>query len=233
MPISYPLIFSHRWASLIGLVAFLSACEAPGTPNIAAVDAPVAASFPGCHFVDPDRPPSAFITDFYLTTYGSAYSEGATAGALSTLPTASGFARPVRLVAPKPFRVGDAQLVPTGGRAPPFCMVLPSDPSRARSAANAARVALNRYGYSSSAINGGFQTIWHAGTHQNANWLDRYTITVAPADQGQSVAMVTRDIYIERLGPNTYVSDGDIFFEATSVGNNEAWILAYMRRQLP
>lgn len=213
-------------------LSFVGACVAPGTPVSVAVPSAISSIFPECRFVSPSSSLGDFITSFYLTTYGSAYSEGATAGANIEFEAASDFSAPLRSLAIKPFVIQNEQLVPTGTTAPPFCMIQPISSLQAQRALSSARAALVGYGYRASAVSGGFRTSWKRGSHASANWFDRYTIVVAPAPVGQSVAMVRREVYIQRAGFAGSFDESGYFYEATSVGANETWLLNHMQEIL-
>lgn len=214
-------------AALLLVLGPLGGCVAPGAPQAVSVPSNIAAAFPDCRFVDPQSSGGEFITSYYLTTYGSAFAEGATAGGNSGLQSASDFAAPLRSLASRPFILSGENLVPTGASAPPICMLYSS--SGTSKAISAARSTLRAYGYGTSSVPNGLRTSWRRGAHESANWFDRYTIVVAPIGSGQSVAMVRREVYIQRAGFAARFDEDGSFYEATSVGANETWLLAYMR----
>lgn len=210
-------------------LAFLVGCVAPGTPRGVQVPAEVSRKIPGCTFIAQDTPRGEFVSDYYLTTYGSSLAEGASAGANSELQSASDFAAPLRSLATRPFEISGEQLLPNGSSAPPLCMTFSRNLQTIREAVAVARGSLSRLGYESSSVGAGFRTSWRRGGHSSANWFDRYTVVAVPTGQGQVVVAVRREVYIQRAGFAARFDDSSLFHEATSVGANEAWVLASIR----
>lgn len=210
----------------------LTACGSVLTQYQGEVPAAARAAFPSCRFIDASRTPRHFITEAYMTDAGSALAEGATAGAFEGFSSASDLADPMRSLTPRSFHVGSSRLVETPNISAPVCAILPGSVGASRRAASAIMSELASAGYRTSAYGDGLQTDWRRREHRAARWLDRITFSFRALGQAGTVVSIQRDVYIQRRESWNQVGDGTLYFEGSSDGGNEAFLLGEIRRRL-
>lgn len=208
-------------------LAVLGSCAAPGAPPTVTRSQAGVDYINFCTNVSPTaRPPREFTTTSYLTTWGSAYSEGAIAGAREALSEDPGIGRKILEGMVPPQRVGAATLIPRRTPLDPFCMLIDAPQSDVVSATSAVLSSLRKYGYSAKQLSWNptvYETEFVSNSHRAAKWLDRYIAIVEPWSENRSAVLVQRDVFISR--------QESPYIQAVSVGGNETWILAQINIQ--
>ena len=201
----------------------ISGCSGPGAPLLRFTtldgDGP---QIPNCKNVSNKHKVDEYITGFYLSTWGSAFIEGAREGMSEGFEQAMGEVNIAKRVAWRAARSklagqlleGDDRLLFTPAA---FCRAYtaPQD-SVAQIVSeillelgNAIRIDDRQAGY--------FETEFIDRSHQAARWRDRYIIGLTNDAPERTVVRVARVLFISR--------GGGPYGEAISVGHNESWIL--------
>jgi hypothetical protein len=202
---------------------------------------------PNCQNVSASKRVDKYITDYYLTTWGSASVEGATEGYKQEEPNmmaslaslASGNNTPSDHAVPK-YRHGV-----TSNKAPltttPFCRKYSANFAHVADAVSKVLPQLGNKILLSNKSKGQFETDYmtrsHGQWHLSAEakrkpkslvaspiWKDKYTILVSPQSQTVTELWVLRSVYINR--------SGEAFNQGVSVGHNEAWIMSKVAESL-
>ena len=206
----------NRLGVILLVATFVTACTAPGTPVLrtSSLDSE-GALIPGCKNVSKRIRVDQYITEFYLSTYGSAWLEGTMAGFRQGV--SEGLRDTVRtgglLSGMNPPDANRPNALPFSLE--PFCMGFRSP---APAVSHAVASILPRLGNRillSDEANGVFETDFVERHHRAARWRDKFVISVEEVS-GQTVVKVLRILYISRGGP---------FNQAISVGHNESWVL--------
>ena len=207
-------------------VLILASCgTGPGAPPEVPANSREHFVLPGCRNVQPQARSTKFITDFYLTTWGSALGEGATVGVregVGTRPYGAGAL--IAAVLPKSTRLGGDELVPRRGAAEEFCILIKAPEGRVKRAQMAAFRELQKLGYSFVSVSSGagyIQTRFKKSGHRAALWYDRYSASTYPIDSTTTAVFVLREVFISRSGAP--------YVQGRSVGANEASILTRIR----
>lgn len=199
----------------------LCSCAAPAQPPMAEKYSVASPRLPDCQNIDPNAHSDTFITDFYLTTWTSAFQEGALAGlhdGLGSTPKGVGAIAMAALEDSVILNGNELILQPTSPV--PFCMVLQSSGSSVSIALERVYIELEGLGYRvipSEEILGVFQTDFKYNEHQSAKWYDRFISTVSNIGDTRSAIYVLREVFISRSQSK--------FIQAYSVGANEEWIM--------
>ncbi len=211
-----------RSFGLIASFGVLMSCAAPGTPGL--LPAGSNGSVPFCQTISSDTPRTAFVQEFYLTTWGSAYREGAAAGVRDGLNDGSALGAVVlgQLRAPSKYKGQDIFAIRYD--ADPFCMAFSAPFAKVDAATSRAFSELRRIGFRTTR-NGGevpsYETTFKEGAHRSADWLERFVAAVERLPDGRTVVVLSRGIYIKR--------DDSGYYQGNSVGQNEAAILTRIR----
>ena len=209
----------------VSLVMLLGCGPAPGTPLMMSKTAEPDLLLPACQNVDPTSKSSDFISNFYLTTYDSAFSEGAEVGlreGLGRRPT--GVSALLAAALQEPISVDGQQLITKKDPLEPFCMIIHAPISRVQEALPVVYSDLKNYGYTYSLPDPQyeiFQTAFKPNGHRAAKWYDRLSTSADALDPNRTGVYVLREVFISR-SESPYV-------QATSVGANEAWLLTRIR----
>lgn len=210
-----------RWL-LPCLIAVLSGCgTGPGAPLVrsdaADGEGPL---LRGCQNLARADTTRDFITEYYLTTWGSASREGAAAGFEAGLATPGGTGMQAMLSG-----MGYAQLPTSAVYCRRYAM------SKRQAYDQAARL-LPALGYTLAYADRGagqlrtaFVDRQRALSEQGPplhKWRDRYVIEVSDDGSRRSAVRVFREVLISRCNRRDGCSD---YIRATSVGHNEAVIL--------
>ncbi|MCA8881255.1 MAG: hypothetical protein KDA73_15160 [Rhodobacteraceae bacterium] len=210
---------------VLGLIALLGGCAAPGTPSMVSRSQVGMDYIPHCQNVSPTaQSPLPFTTEYYLTTSGSAVNEGAMAGTREGLAEAGGVGLLALARMRPPSRVGSADLVARGTPPEPFCMLIDAPSGRVSAALSKVMASLRQYGYRAQRVAADpavFETDFVFRSHLAARWTDRFIVVAEPWGDGKTALFVQRDIFISR--------DGSPYLQGSSVGANETWILAATR----
>lgn len=201
-------------------LAFAS-CGDIGQPPTVATTEPLPLA---CTQIHPDMVAANFVTDSYMTTWGSAYSEGARAGVDEGF-AGTGYEILGQQVQAGTFTLGGDRLVRTATSPTPFCMIIAAPTERVRPAIRQALSGLRSFGYGAGEQAFVYdQTGYLRSAHQSARWIDRYTVRPEPLPGGRTIVYVLREVFISRQGSD--------YYQGFSVGHNEAWLLANIRDRL-
>lgn len=174
----------------------------------------------GCSNVSQTARVDEYETKYYLTTYGSAWLEGASEG------MASGEGRIGEAIAQamvRPTNAGGFVFNELMTSLQPFCRVYVA--TRAE-VANAIATALPKLGNPilvSDERAGIFRTDTIDRQHPAARWKDSYLIAVEEERANRVIVRILRSVYIAR---------DTAYNQAESSGQNEIWIFSEIARQL-
>lgn len=196
----------------------LAACQAPGQPMLrTSVADGEGELISGCQNVSSKAAVNHYETGYYLTTWGSAWKEGSSAGLQEGLsgqgPAYDAVSRGMIKAVSDEEPVFDSMY--KGPK--PFCRAYAA--SR-REVAEAVATILPTLGNPiriSDIDRGIFQTDWTDRSHMAAKWKDGYVITVTEERPNRVVVRVLRSVYISRQGAPYFLGD--------SVGQNESFVL--------
>lgn len=214
-----------RLIATLCLLILCSCGRGPGAPPLVDGSSRGFQVVPGCQTVHPNVVDATFTTGFYLTTWGSAISEGARAGVrdgVGSQPEGAGLI--IAAALSDSISIGGDELVPKRTASEPFCMVVNSPMSTVRRAQTETFRELRTFGYRqirSRTSDGLFQTSFVKLEHSSAKWYDRYSSSLLPISSSKTVVFVYREVFISRYG--------DPYFQGESVGQNETWILSRIR----
>jgi hypothetical protein len=166
----------------------------------------------GCQNVSNKVRVNSYITNFYLTTWGSAVVEGATEGTMEGLSSVNRNSGGM----PKRWKSGETTN-PEILNLMPFCRRFAAPFSQVSKAAATVLPMLGNPIIKSDIRTGDFETGFIERSHSAARWRDRYFIFIDQDGLQNSIVRVVRQVYIDRSGRT--------FNQAISVGHNEAWIL--------
>jgi hypothetical protein len=226
---------------------FFFGCAAPGTPIIRDAasdgDGPI---IPNCYNVSLGSNaltlPNRFIKNRYLTTWGSAWSEGAREGYREELDKTGlgGSGGDVQLFALLNWLSGREAALSRLRKSPASAW-----PERVNTLAESPTPFCNYFFASSLTIfdlvekvfqqldypmalvdrkSGVLETGFVERKHGAARWRDRYVVYVNPTLPSESTVIVFRSVFIDR--------SGNVFNEAKSAGHNEAWIIGQVVENL-
>lgn len=213
---------------LLIATCFLASCvSSPGSPIIRTnANDGFGYIINGCRNISPNTPRLHYVTDYYLSTWGSAWSEGAQAG------IQEGLAIQEKDSSKDKFkkRVAAVVLARTlgyDGSLPPemlFCMHYKASPEKIYSIVEKILPILQNPVSNDVLEEGVYKTKPFEREHTAAKWRDQYAIIVEPTGKNSTEVSVYRDLWISRQG-NPYA-------RATSNGGNEAWILQKISKRL-
>lgn len=206
----------------------MGGCASPGSPLLrTSTDDGEGPLVPDCENVSSAAKVTKRITNFYLSTYGSAFAEGGN----------EGFAEVVRQ-ATKKTKAGERGVAGlSGGRGigsetvnhlpfqlSPYCRVYAaSHRDISRMIAEILPLLGNKILVSNETI-GVFVTDYMERQHLVARWRDSYEITVTSEGSTRTVVHILRKLYISRAR--------EVFNQAISNGHNEAWIMTQVAERL-
>lgn len=194
-------------------VLLINSCGGPGAPLLRANEMDGEGQMiVGCQNVSNKVRVNSYITNSYLTTWGSAWVEGATEGTMEGLSSNSRNSGGMR----KRLQSGETTN-PEILDLKPFCRRYNAPFSRVSKAAATLLPMLGNPIKKSDITTGDFETGFIQRSHSAARWRDRYYIVIDQDGLQNSIVRVVRQVYIDRSGRT--------FNQAISVGHNEAWIL--------
>jgi hypothetical protein len=201
----------------------LVACTSPGAPTLkteADISGPV---IPKCQNVSSTARVEEFNTTDYLTTWGSAWLEGAMQGFGEGLNGGGSVADAVQSAVLHPATGNDAIFNSLPAFVEPFCRSYDAEFPQVN---EAVAQSLQATGYPVQVSNtqiGVFKTGFVNRQQPMAQWQDNYVVTVTPAGLRTEVK-VLRSVYISR--------DGVTYNQGISVGQNETWLFTQISDRL-
>ncbi len=213
----------RRLGPMFLAAVLVAACSAPGTPPLRTSSLDGEGSLiPDCKNVSKRVRVDRYVTEFYLSTWGSAWMEGAAEGfqqgASDGLRDAMGKRGPFGGASPPDPNRPNSLPFPLD----PFCTEFRSPYPDVSHAVAGLLPQLGNPILLSDQANGIFETGFVERHHRAARWRDKYLISVEEG-HGRTVVKVLRLLYISR---------GGSFNQAISVGHNEAWILMQIAARL-
>ena len=213
--------------ALLCVATALVGCASSGSPLLRTrADDGHGQLVPGCQNVSPATPPLTYETRFYLSTWGSAWSEGARTGlqtGFQAAPEDRSHARFTKELARSALmRVFgfDGSNYPSQ----PYCMLYRAGPNTVATALRTVLPQLGNTVVRDQEALGIFGTEFLQREHRAARWRDRYIITTREMVGGGTSVFVFRDLLISR--------QNSPYTRAESNGGNEAWILLKIASQL-
>ena len=226
-------------SSLVFSLVFIASCSGPGAPLLRTSSADGEGELiQNCNNISNKSKVDSFITDFYLSTWGSAFAEGMQQGVKEGMP--ADMLKSIEEVI-KAAGMPLSPLVLTGidngeiliqliNRPSPFCRIYFEDSKKVSESISRIIQNLGNDVLISDVDNGIFITDFIRRKHEISSskypvhWLDRYEILVKNKGSKKSVVTVYRDLYISR--------EPGIFNQAISVGHNEGWIMTQITNKL-
>ncbi len=216
------LCFRHFWCHLL-LGVCLTGCAAPGQPPMDSRSAKSLDALPDCKNVSPNARIAAFVTQFYLTTWGSAAREGAILGVRKGLAEGGGVGLIALARMERPDRIKGSPAIWRSNPPEPFCMRIAAPRDRVDRALQSSFAELRAYGYRASRSGGISTTGFVRRSHKAAAWMDRFAGYTYALPDGGTAVVVRRDVLISR--------QGNPFVQADSVGQLETWIMTRTRQK--
>lgn len=200
---------------------------------------------PKCQNVSSSTRVDNYITEFYLSTWGSAFLEGASEGVWEGLGKEmpnrvknrddlikylikQGILQENYSLKGNKFSIDDGQMsLPVNFdslifSSPPYCRAYEASALDVSHLISSIITTLGNDILLSDIDSGLFITGFFDRQHKAARWKDRYIITVENESPTRSVVKILRELYISRKnGP---------FNKAISVGHNEAWIMTQISK---
>lgn len=217
----------HRFLGCIvfclSLLHILVGCAAPGAPQIrSSSEDREGELIPDCQNVSQKVAVVRYQTGSYMSTWGSAWREGAQNGVQSGLEIKEGDRSRMRFTKKVSSSVMGRMLGSDGSDLPfrPFCMHFNASPEMVKKAIAKIMPHLQNPVVRGLEKFGSFETDFYEREHSAAKWRDRYLVDVRQMKAGTAV-LVYRDLWISRQGYS--------FVRAESNGGNEAWILQNVR----
>jgi hypothetical protein len=177
---------------------------------------------PDCK-VAPTKTVKQYITAFYMTTWGSAWAEGATQGFSEGLGR-SNVADAIRRAMLRPQKTAETVFNELPTSLKPHCRVYATDRLAVAKAVASILPSLGNSILVSNVRAGIFKTDVIDREHIAAKWKDSYIITVTEEAESQVRVRVLRTVYISR-------DKGVTYNQAVPDGRNERWILTQIASQ--
>ena len=212
-----------RLGIFVLLAAGLTSCAAPGQPPLVNRSASSLDALPDCKNVSSNAPMPQFVTEFYLTTWGSAAREGAILGVREGLSEGGGVGLIALARMERPDRIKGSPAIWRTSPPKPFCMRIAAPRDRVERALRSSFGELRAYGYRASRSGEISKTSFVRRSHKAAAWMDRFAGYTYALPEGGTAVVVQRDVLISRKG-NPYV-------QADSVGQLETWIMTRTRQK--
>lgn len=228
---------------ILATISVVSGCGSPGPQKIRVSEADGEGQIvKGCTNLATSGKVPKYITESYLTTWGSAWKEGAAAGIREGLSDQGPVYERFRNALSGRVEVGDV-LKDGVTPVPIYCRAFSA--TRGEVAA-IIRTLLPQLGNNVSNINvdqGLFRTDLHDRSHFGPNsaipnplglkgsrWKDRYTITAVETRPYRTEVKILREVFISRWD---VMSKGwSEYHQGSSSGQNEGWILSEIDRAL-
>lgn len=178
----------------------------------------------GCQPSKPDPRLTTYNTTNYLTTWGSAWTEGAMEGFREGVASDTVTYTTLKMLLREPLVDGDEVFNRLPGKPKPFCRSYIGDKRKVAAIVDKLLPALGNPIELRNAKAGVFKTGLIQREHPAAQWKDSYLIVVDEAEPGLVVVRVLRRVYISRTP--------GVFNEGKSSGRNEGWILNQIGERL-
>lgn len=210
----------HRVARHFAALATLilaAACAAPGTPKMRTSAADGGGPLiKGCQNVSRAARVEKYQTQFYLSTWASAWLEGANQGFREGLADEGGVGSVIEAVLVPPNLIAGKtyNMLPSPPDA--YCRSYDAEPRAVSRAVASIMPFLENPVTVSDTARGRFETDFKRRQHKAAEWVDRYIVKVLSSGPRTTVVYIFRVLYISR--------DGRTFNQGLSVGHNETWI---------
>lgn len=207
------------------MLILVAACSAPGTPKLrASADDGEGPLIEGCHNVSRSARVENYQTQFYMSTWASAWLEGATQGFLEGLSDdgAVGAILEASLIPPTVIAGKTYNKLPFPPDA--YCRTYDASPRAVSRAVAVIMPLLDNPVTVSDIATGHFETDFKLRQHAAAQWEDRYIIKISGGGPRTTVVYIIRVLYISR--------DRATFNQGVSVGHNETWILTQIHDRL-
>ncbi len=218
------MILSFVRLSFLALVsAGLTGCAAPGQPPMDKRAASSLDALPDCKNVSPNARMPQFVTQFYLTTWGSAAREGAILGVREGLAEGGGVGLIALSRMERPERIKGSPAIWRTNPPQPFCMRIAAPRDRVDRALLSSFAELRAFGYRASRSGGISKTSFVRRSHRAAAWMDRFAGYTYALPEGGTAVVVRRDVLISR--------QDNPFVQADSVGQLETWIMTRTRQK--
>lgn len=209
---------------VLSVAVVLSACSTTGAPTIrTSADDGEGPMIPNCRNVSAASRVEEYSPQFYHTTWGSAWMEGAAQGfseGLTNQPTSQAVRE--AMVSPSVRDGATFNRIPAAHR--PFCHAFDADRARVSEIVEDILPLLGNPVERSDKRAGVFRTSDIQRNHIAATWRDNYAIRVEDLGPGRTGVWVYRQVYISR--------DGQVYNEGISSGHNELWVLTQIADQL-
>ena len=218
-----------RKDSLIFAVLLMTACTGPGAPQLRhSANDGEGPFIQNCKNVSSATKVNNYITNYYLSTWGSVFVEGTREQLMESFAE---IAAAMGIPAGNPILNGSTwhgMLAERVNHLPvpplPFCRPYDASAWEVSQVIEEILPLLGNGVLVSDKERGVFITNFVERHHSAARWRDGYEINVIDEGPGQSVVVILRTLYISR-------SHG-VFNQAISVGHNEAWIMTQIAEGL-
>lgn len=231
-------------AFLIVVITSLAGCATPGAPKLRTDSSDGQGDvIAGCQNVSKQYRVEKYNSEYYLTTWGSAWSEGKLEGTQKALeknqssesallsmlfngsaskqnsfnqfgsPATKGWYEKVNELPEKPS---------------PYCRKYDASFNKVSSIVANVIKKLPHKIIEQDVKLGIFRTDFKESSHRAARWRDSYLVFVDAKDDNHSIVRIFRYVYISRSAKG----DEQVFNQATSVGYNEAWLMTQIADKL-
>lgn len=209
---------------ILSVALILAGCSTVGTPQLrTSADDGEGPLIPNCRNVSSASRVDAYSTQYYHTTWGSAWMEGAAQG-LSEGLTDRPVSQAVReaMISPSVRDGRTFNRIPVAHR--PYCRSYDADRALVAGIVESILPRLGNPIERSDRRAGVFRTGTIQRSHVAATWQDSYAIRVEDLGPGRTGVWVYREVHISR--------DGAVFNEGISSGHNESWIFTEIANRL-
>lgn len=205
------------WSLLFCLA--VTACAAGGPEVRTGANDGFGPLLPGCQNLRRDSSERQFIAEFYLSTWGSAWMEGASQSVsegLNARGGAQGGSRPAAASRPDdPPRGVRTTTLPVPPK--PYCRAVAVPADDLRRAIETLLASVGRPVVTFGAGVNQMETAFAYTSHRAARWYDKYTIAVTQVTPETSAVRILRPLFISR--------DGIVYNQGYSSGANESWLI--------
>lgn len=177
-----------------------------------------------CRNVSSTQTVDSYITNFYLTTWGSASAEGSAQGFGEGLTGQGRAFEAVRQAMLRPQKTQDGLFNELPRSFKPYCRIYDAGRPDVAKAVAEILPSLGNPIITSNQRSGIFATDFIQRQHPAARWRDSYVITVTEEGPDRVVVRVLRTVYISR--------DGTTFNQGIPDGHNEKWILTQIGNKI-
>lgn len=211
-------------ASLLAIMSLLSclvvtACAASGPAVRTDANDGFGPLLPECQNLRRDKAERRFITEFYLSTWGSAWMEGAGQGVSEGLNARGSGDGENRLAAAVQTRDRPRGVRTTMLLVPPkpYCRAVAMPADDLQQAIQTVLASVARPVVAVAADGTQMETAFTHARHRAARWYDKYIVSVTQVTPDTSAVRILRPLFISR--------DGTVYNHAYSSGANEGWLM--------